>query len=348
VRQAVLIVGNFLSNAGGSRGICEDLAERLASRKWRVLTTSRRRPKIFRLADMLLTCFKSRHEYSLAQVDLFSGPAFVWAEAVCWTLGRLGKPLILTLHGGGLPEFANKWPRRVSRLLASATMVTAPSGYLKERMATHRPDIIVIPNAIELSRYPFRERNPAYPNLIWLRAFHEIYNPLMAVKVLSVLVPKYPGLRLTMVGPDKGDGSFQRSKAQAVALGLAQHISFRGMVAKSDVPKALSEADIFLNTTNIDNTPVSVVEGMACGLAVVTTRVGGTPFLITHEHDGLLVSPGDADGMATAVARLLEDRDLAGRCSRNGREKVKAWDWPCVLGEWDKLMRSVLNTVMVN
>src|SRR4051812_4267362 len=106
---SILILGNFLSKAGGSRGVCEELAERLAARDWHVLTASAKRPKLLRLSDMLLTVLKHRQKYAVAQVDVFSGPAFFWAEAVCALLRRLGKPYVLTLHGGNLPEFAKRW-----------------------------------------------------------------------------------------------------------------------------------------------------------------------------------------------------------------------------------------------
>src|SRR5437867_8000674 len=134
MKQSALIVGNFLSSSGGSRGVCEELADRLAASDWRVLTTSRKRPKLFRLADMVLSAVKHRHAYGVAQIDVFSGLAFFFAEAVGYTLRRLNKPYVLTLHGGNLPEFAKRWPGRVRRLLSSAKVVTAPSGYLKEGM----------------------------------------------------------------------------------------------------------------------------------------------------------------------------------------------------------------------
>ena len=343
MKRSVLIIGNFLSASGGSRGVCEDLAERLAANGWHVLTASRRRPKLLRLADMLLTASRHRHEYAVAQIDVFSGPAFCWAEAVAWTLRRLDKPYVLTLHGGNLPEFAARWPGRVRRLLASAKAVTAPSGYLKVKLDTYCLTVRVIPNPIDLSLYPFRARAPARPRLIWLRAFHQIYNPVMAVKVVAALVPKYPDVQLAMVGPDKGDGSFQRTRTEVAAAGLTERVRFSGQVPKSEVSRALSEGDIFLNTSNIDNAPVSVIEAMACGLCVVSTRVGGTPFLVCDEQDGLLVECGDSQAMAARVAGLLQDDHLARRLSQRGRQKVEAWDWPNVLAQWEGLLRSAQN-----
>jgi glycosyltransferase involved in cell wall biosynthesis len=338
MKGSLLIIGNFLSATGGSRGVCEELAERLAADGWEVLTASRKRPKFFRLADMVLTAVRHRHDYSVAQLDVFSGPAFVWAETVCWTLRRLGKPYVLTLHGGNLPTFAARWPGRVKRLLSSAKAVTAPSGYLKEALAPFCGKIRVIPNPIDIGLYPFRERAPAGPRLIWLRAFHEIYNPVMAVKVVAALAKVHPDLELDMVGPDKRDGSLQRARSEANVAGVNGRVKFRGPVAKSEVPKVLSKADIFLNTANVDNTPVSVVEAMACGLAIVSTNVGGVPVLIEDGVDGMLVPRSDAPAMAAAAQRILTEPVLAATLSQNARGTAQRLDWAVILPCWEALL----------
>jgi glycosyltransferase involved in cell wall biosynthesis len=294
-----------------------------------------------RLLDMVKTVYRRRREYAVAQVDVFSGSAFLWAEAVCAVLRRLGKPCILTLRGGNLPEFARRHPVRVRRLLRGAQAVTAPSRYLYERMAPYRPDLRLLPNALDLRAYPFRlRRNPA-PGLVWLRAFHEIYNPSLGPKVLARLLPEFPDARLTMVGPDKGDGSLERARQTARDLGIAERVCFPGGVAKTEVPDWLQKGDIFLNTTNVDNTPVSVLEAMACGLCVVSTNVGGLPYLLNHEQDALLVPPDDAAAMASAVRRVLAEPGLSERLSANGRAKAGQHDWSVVLPQWEALFLSL-------
>ena len=342
-RKAVLFVGAFPGPAALDRYVSGDLALRLQSLGWRTRVTSRRLRRLTRLWDIMIEIWRARGEYEVACIDVFSGPAFLWAEVAAWSLRRLNKPYVLILHGGSLPEFAARWPGRVRRLLASANIVTAPSGYLEQRMAHYRPEIRVIPNPIDISLYPYRERSPARPKLIWLRAFHEMYNPVMAVKVVAALSSKYPDIHLTMVGPDKGDGSLQRTKAEVVKAGLVEKVRFSGPVQKNEVPRVLAEADIFLNTTNVDNTPVSVIEAMACGLCVITTRVGGTPFLVSDGRDGLLVECGDVKAMAEGVARLLEDEHLARRLSQTARQKANDWNWPRMLADWDRLLSRVRN-----
>jgi glycosyltransferase involved in cell wall biosynthesis len=100
----------------------------------------------------------------------------------------------------------------------------------------------------------------------------------------------------------------------------------------------LNHGDVFLNTTNEDNTPVSVLEAMACGLCVVSTEVGGIPHLLAHEVDSLLVPPNDVTAMAAAVRRVLTERGLAEKLSRNGRLKTEQFDWSVVMPQWKELL----------
>lgn len=337
--DAVLIVGNFLHAATGTFGVCEELATQLAAANWRVLTTSHYRPRLVRLADMLWTVWARRASYAVAQVDVYSGPSFIWAEAVCWLLRRLHKPYVLTLHGGALPEFAATRAPRVRRLLASAAAVTTPSGYLSAAMAPYRDDLVVQPNPIAAARYHFRPRRELLPRLLWVRGFHTMYNPVLALRVVAELRDQWPGIRLVMVGPDRGDGAYGRTVQAARELGVTDCVEFRGAVAKWDLPAVFAEGDIFLNTTNVDNTPVTVVEALASGLCVVSTSVGGIPYLLHDGRDALLVPAGDLPAMTAAVRRLLTTPALAEQLSAAGRQNAVARDWSALLPRWEHLLR---------
>lgn len=343
MKTPVLLVSNFLSASGGSRGVCEELAARLSASGAFVLTTSDQTAKIPRLLDMLRTAFVERKNYAAAQVDVYSGPAFIWAEMVCALLSWLGKPFILSLHGGNLPDFARRNPGRVRRLLHSANAVTTPSRYLQEKLSSFRPDIRMLPNALDIAHYPTRLRKTVQPSLVWLRTFHDIYNPALAAEVVGRLIRKFPRVNLTMVGPDKSDGSLQRTKEAATKLDVHDHICFPGGVPKLEVPAWLNAADIFLNTTNVDNMPVSVLEAMACGLCIISTNVGGLPYLLSDGEDALLVPPNDAAAMTAAVERLLTEPRLALRLSGNARKKAENHDWNILLPQWKELFQSIGN-----
>lgn len=340
-RRSILLVGNHFSGASKTQGTQEELAQKLSLLGWRVYVVSHKVNRVWRLADMLLTIGLQKKTYALAVVDVFSGPAFLWAEAVCQLLQLLRKPFILSLHGGGLPGFAKCWPGRVRRLLAKAEIVRTPSSYLLTQMRLYRPDLTLLPNAIRLEQYPFHLRQQPQPRLVWLRAFHEIYNPALAPRVMAQLKKDFPDIELIMFGPDQGDGSLLRARQVAVGLGVASSIEFPGVIPKTNVPAGLNQGDIFLNTTNIDNTPISVLEALACGLCVVSTNVGGVPYLLENGVDALLVPPNDADAMAKAVQRILTEPGLAEKLSRNARQKAERFDWSVILPQWERLIEQV-------
>ena len=285
-----------------------------------------------------------RDDYDLAHVDVYSGPAFGWAEAVCFELRRLGKPYVLTLHGGNLPAFARRWPRRVRHLLRSAATVTTPSRFLAEQISAHADEVVLLPNAVDLASFEFRARRGAAPRLVWLRALHGLYNPVLAVEVLARVRQRLPAAMLTMVGADKGDGALAAVEARARELGVTDRLQLVGGVPRSEVPRHLNTGDIFLNTTDADNSPVSVLEAMACGLCVVSTSVGGIPYMLTHEHDALLVPPRDAAAMADAVVRIANDRQLALRLSTAAREYAATRDWSSIIDRWEHLFREVVTS----
>lgn len=342
--ERILIISNFFSETGGIRHACEDLADQLALQGWSAIRTSKKIARVPRLIDIVSTILSQRKAYDVAQVDVYSDLAFGLAEIICATLRLVGKPYVLTLRGGNLPAFAQRWPRRVSRLLSSAAIVTIPSRYLYEAMKKYRKELVLIPNSLDLTMYPFRLRTKLNPNLIWLRSLHKIYNPVLAVQTAGILVEEFPGLYLTMVGPDNGDGSYQAVEKEAERLGIRKRLLLTGTVAKADVPDWLAHGDIFLNTTNVDNTPVSVMEAMACGLCVVSTNVGGIPYLLDHEQDALLVPPDDPIAMATAVRRLLETPWLAQKLSGGARHKAERLDWHAILPQWEIILKRTLGS----
>jgi L-malate glycosyltransferase len=337
----LLLVANFLSASGGSSSVMEDLADRLQVSATRILRVSSYRSGLLRGLHMLSAAAFQRGEYDLAVVDLYSGRAFLWGEALSYLLSTLRCPFVLVLRGGALPDLAQHFPRRMKKCLAKAAAVTVPSPFLLEQMRPYHDNLILLPNPLDLERYRFTLRVRPQPRLMWLRSLHEIYNPMMAPIVAASLVKDFPDVTLTMVGPDKGDGSWQNVERVSAELGIAHRVIMPGGVAKTSVPTWLNKGDIFLNTTNVDNTPVSVLEAMACGLCVVSTDIGGIPYLLEHERDALLVPPNDPRAMTTAVIRLLTEPGLSQKLSQSARRTAEQYDWPAILPQWEKTLQRI-------
>ena len=340
-KPTILMIGNYLSQPKHNRNIWHDLSERLAGEGWGVLTTSRQENQVLRLLDMLQTILFKRKQYALAQIDVFSGKAFIFASWSARLLRALKKPYILTLHGGALPDFAAKHPDQIRELLFGADFVITPSPYLQQSLSDYHKDIVCIPNPVDISGLPYRKRSSLAPKLIWVRAFHEIYNPSFAVRVAEILRRQLPDFTLKMIGPDKGDGSLVKVLHLIDELELGSFIEVIPGVLYARIPGLLDSADIFINTTNYDNTPRSLIEAMGCGLCIISTDVGGIPWLVNNGQEGLLVSPDDPQAIAETVIRLVNDPDLAAHLSFQARQKAETLDWSAVLPQWEALLSSV-------
>jgi Glycosyltransferase len=194
---------------------------------------------------MLKTIITQRRNYSIAQVNIYSGPAFLWAAVVCQLLRQLRKPYVLSLHGGNLPVFAARWPNTVKYILRSAAAVTAPSRYLLEHMSPYRKHVRLVPNGLALDQYAFTLREKPNPFLVWVRAFHKTYNPLLGLTVATLLRDSFPDLRMIMVGPDEGDGTLEEVKDLATKSTLDGRITLSGCISKSEVPTWINKGDIF-------------------------------------------------------------------------------------------------------
>jgi glycosyltransferase involved in cell wall biosynthesis len=206
-----------------------------------------------------------------------------------------------------------------------------------------RDDIRVIPNGLDMAGYSYLKRTAPRPRLLWLRALHEVYEPELAIEVLVRLLGHFPDATLTMIGPDKSDGSASAVRAAVVRCGVEGRVVIVGGVPKNEVSAHLGRGDIFLNTSRVDNAPVSLLEAMACGLPVVTTDAGGIPDLVRHGHDALVAPVDDAPALVEQVRRVLEEPGLAGQLSANGRESAARHDWRIVLPMWRDLLREVVS-----
>lgn len=345
-KPRLCFVGNMLGQHGKAVTTQGQVVSNLfADESFQTLCTSSRKNKIARLLDIVFTLLYKKKKIDVAIIEVYSGLSFVIADVAGVLCRILGLPSIMVLHGGKLPEFENKHPNWTRRVLKRATALAAPSEFLAESFRELGFHIRVVPNVIDLSRYGFRERNNIEPKLLWMRSFHHIYNPGMAVEVLDLLRQEYPNAKLTMAGVDKG---LERPMKDMVAKrGLVDAVSFPGFLIPDQKIDAFSQADIFLNTNHEDNMPVAVVEAAAFGLPVVATNVGGIPYMLSHGENSLLVEKGNARQMVEAVKSLLHDAELTRKISHGGRNLAERSSWGKVRQQWEDLFAEVLDCGLV-
>ncbi|MDO4728791.1 MAG: glycosyltransferase family 4 protein [Bacteroidota bacterium] len=335
----ILYLGNKLSRHGFTPTSIETLGPLLESEGYDVLYASEKKSQWKRFVDMGINIIRNRNKIDYILIDTYSTHSF-WYALMGSQLSRLFRiKYIPILHGGNLPYRLDKNPKLSKMIFNHAYINVAPSGYLMDAFQKHNyPNLKFIPNTIEIDNYHFLERsNITTPKLLWVRSFADLYNPSMAIDVLKKIQEKYPDASLCMVGPDK-DGSMLRTKEYAKKLNLI-NVSFTGKLSKKEWTDLSKEYNIFINTTNFDNTPVSVIEAMCLGIPVVSTNVGGIPFLLTNNNNALLVEKEDTQAMVKAVETLVENTELRKQLTTNGYNLVKTFDWNSVRNLWKEILR---------
>jgi len=313
------------------------LSALLTAAGFEVAIYSAKKNKVFRLLTMCFGVIKHRNaDYLL--IDTYSTINFYYALIVAQLARLFSIPYIPILHGGNLPNRLKQYPWFSALIFKNAYINVAPSNYLLKAFQQKGFKTAFLSNAIAIEKYAYKKRTNLTPSLLWVRAFDKIYNPVMAIKVLYELKKTHSNAVLCMIGPDK-DGSLKEVKELAKQYGVLDSVEFTGRLSKEIWIEKSKEFDIFINTTTIDNTPVSVIEAMALGLPVVSTNVGGIPYLIQHGKNGILVENYKVLQMAEAIEELVLDAEKGNEITTNARKMVEEFDTAFVKQQWINLLK---------
>jgi len=269
-------------------------------------------------------------------VHVFSASyfSFVLAPAPAVLIAKLyGKPVLLNYHSGEAEDHLRRWPRTSLPMIRLADRVVVPSDYLVSVFANFGIKAERVLNTVDLARFRFRERNELSPVLLSNRNLERHYNVECTLRAFAIIQQRIPDARLIVAG----DGSERnRIRALAVSLGL-KNVEFLGAVAPEHMPALYDRAGVFVNASDIDNQPLSIIEAFASGLPVVTTNAGGIPDMVTDRETGLMVDRNDPEAIAEQVIQLLSDNVLALRLASRAGEASHKYTWAAVRRDWLRL-----------
>lgn len=334
----ILYVGNILSVGGGSVGFIETMTPKLANR-YAIKSVSSIQSKPFRLLHMLFSVWRYRNTCEVVLVDTFSTQAFWFSYGVGRFCNLLKLPFIPIVRGGDFVNRLSKSKKECDFLFTRSYLNIVPSKFLEFHFNQAAYRVTYIPNFIELKKYPFKLREPVRARILWVRAFHKIYNPVMAIEVINRM--NTTDVTLCMVGADT-DGSRSLVEKRIEELKLSDKVMLTGRLLKEEWIELSKEYDIFINTTTIDNMPVSVIEAMALGLPVVSTDVGGISFLMENRKNGILIESNNVEAMTKAVKELIANPEYAKSLSLNARRMVEDFDWERVSLKWFEVLDRVV------
>ncbi|MBD0326920.1 MAG: glycosyltransferase family 4 protein [Pyrinomonadaceae bacterium] len=260
--------------------------------------------------------------------------SFVLAPTPAILISKLyGRKVVLNYRSGEAEDHLQRWRRTAVPTIRLADEVVVPSAYLVGVFARFGLHARSIYNFVDTERFRFRRRSPLRPIFFSNRNLEPLYNVACILKAFAIIQQRFPDSTLTVAG----DGS-QRAELERLAQELKlRHTTFVGRVEQSRMHEFYEQADIYLNSSNIDNMPGSLIESYAAGLPVVTTNAGGIPFILTHEETGLMVKRNDYEALAACAIRLLEDDELSARITSNALAACRQYSWEAVREEWLKL-----------
>ncbi|KJD35909.1 glycosyl transferase family 1 [Tamlana sedimentorum] len=336
--KQIVYIGNKAGKASKANLSSIDVLSKLLSAEgYSVTSASHKQNIVLRLLHMLYVCFKNRKSTDYVLIDTYSTLNFYYAFFVSALCRIFNLKYIPILHGGKLPNRLKTSPKLSKFIFNNAYVNVAPSSYLESQFKTFGfNNITNIPNAIEIDNYPFKERQFNEVKLLWVRSFSKIYNPLLAIKILKSLKLGGIDASLCMVGPDV-DGNLDEARQFAKNENL--NVTFTGKLTKLEWIALSNEYNIFINTTNFDNMPVSVIEAMALGLPVISTNVGGLPYLIKHEKTGILVKPNSVESFIFQINQLHSNSSYTSRLAINARRFVEDFNWDVVKKQWINLLK---------
>jgi glycosyltransferase involved in cell wall biosynthesis len=242
----------------------------------------------------------------------------------------LGKRIILNYHSGEADDHLDRWGLFIHPWLKLVDEIVVPSEYLQNVFARYGYQARVIQNVVDTSRFRYRERVPLQPRLLSTRNLEPHYRVDNTIEAFAILKTQYPEATLTIAGSGSEESTLRRL---ATSLGTSG-IRFTGHVERLDVPALYESADILVNSSVIDNQPISVLEAFATGLLVVSTGTGGIATMVRDGETGLTVPAGDPPAMAKAIIRLLDDSQRALAMSRRARREVQRHTWSEVSRQW--------------
>ena len=330
----LLLISNYKKGIGGINAQVDLLQSYLQQDGWQADIFSTKGNPIRRCIAFLKLLCKARR-YDILHIHACSYWGMV--PAVFGILaGKLWrKRTIITYHGGGAEEYFVKHAAFVRRWLGRANQVVVLSGFLKEIFDQYQIPCVVIPNVVILC--PQTECTTTIaPKFISIRHLEPLYNIPCILQAYEQVLKVYPNATLDILGR----GS-QREELEAY---VEEHqltgVTFVGQVPNQQIYDYLAKADIMLSAPKIDNMPVSLLEAMNAGLLVISSRVGGVPYMIEDGKTGLLFESENSNDLADKMLWALEHPQEINTMINAAQKEVQKYSWENVKKELFKIYKS--------
>jgi glycosyltransferase involved in cell wall biosynthesis len=240
-------------------------------------------------------------------------------------VGRaFGTRVVVNYRGGAAEPFFRRWGGLVARAFKLATVITTPSLFLATIIRNRfGVAVSIVPNVLDASAFEYRQRLVFQPRLLVTRQLETIYDVASVIEAFAEIQRRHSDASLWIAG----SGSEEERLRNLVSDRKLRNVRFLGQLAHGQLPAVYKDCDIYINASRVDNYPGSLLEASAAGLAVVSTKPGGIPYVYENGRTAILVDVGDWQQLAHGVERILTSASSAAAMTRAAAEIVRASDW---------------------
>jgi glycosyltransferase involved in cell wall biosynthesis len=271
-------------------------------------------------------------------------PNYGFIAAACgfepWVLSTWGSDVMI------LPDRSLLHMYRTRKVIERATAITSDADVMTRRLVElgARPErVTTFPMGVDRTVFrPFsRGEGSVTLRIVTNRKLKPVYNIETILSAFPAVIRNEPEAMLTVAG----DGELSSAlRATAARLVPGDSIRFVGQIAHSELPGLLGRHEIYVSMSLSDTTSVSLLEAMACGLFPVVSDIPANRAWIEHNHNGILVSPRDADGLSTAIVGAWRDPELRrSAAAHNARIIEQRADWHDNMNVLNQLFDRILS-----
>lgn len=255
----------------------------------------------------------------MVHIHLAADASVIRKLPIVWLVALMGRRVILHFHAAGTESlFAHTPQWALDALRSRADLVITLSPYWKAEFERNWPNVpsVVLPNPVSCSVAKTKKKPGT---ILFLGKLESRKGFSLIVRALPAILREFPQAQLWMAG----HGEVEQGKALARELGVDSSVKFLGWVSGADKQRLLGEAEVLCLPSFAEGVPMAVLEGMAHGLPVVTTPVGGIPDVIVNGRNGILIPVGDSDAISGAIINLLRDPEERRRLGASAQETVR-------------------------
>ena len=271
------------------------------------------------------------YKFDVVQVFSSATTGYIIATLPPLFIAKLcGTKVVLNYHSGELEKHIQTWKKTALPTMRKFDEIVVPSQFLVDVYAKYNLKAKAIYNFVDGANFKFRERKNLQPIFLSNRNFEAHYNVGDCLRAFQIIQKQFAEAKLFVAGFGTEE---LKLKDLAKELKL-ENIEFTGKISNEEMARLYDKTDIYLNSSVVDNMPLSFIEAFSCGLPIVSYATGGIPYLVENNETGLLVAPQNFADLARKAIFLLENQTAAQKIIAQARQQSELYQTEKVKKDW--------------